>query len=152
MFRIASKPMTVFLMLAPMVPASAANRQIDGPVTAEIVKVIDGDTVLVEAMPWPDHKVSTYVRLRGIDAPELRSKCPTFRKAALKARSELSSLLEGHHTVQLTAISGDKFFGRVVADLTLTDGRRPAEQLLSAGLARPYEGKRKARSVCPDEL
>ncbi|MDH4414546.1 MAG: thermonuclease family protein [Rhizobium sp.] len=144
--------MTVFLTLVLAGPAVAANRQIDGPVAAEVVKVIDGDTVLVEAMPWPDHKVSTYVRLRGIDAPELRSKCPAFRKAAFEAKSELSSLMEGQQTVQLTAISGDKYFGRVVADLTLPDGTRPADKLLNAGLAEPYEGKRKARQICPDKL
>jgi micrococcal nuclease len=142
--------MTMFLMLATMVPAHAANRQIDGPVAAEVVKIIDGDTVLVEAMPWPDHKVSTYVRLRGIDAPELRSKCPTFRKAALQAKIELTSLMGEQLTVQLTAISGDKYFGRVVADLTLLDGTRPAELLLDTGLVEPYHGRTKSRRPCPD--
>ncbi|MFN3363489.1 MAG: thermonuclease family protein [Allorhizobium sp.] len=144
--------MTIFLMLVSVAPLSAASRQIDGPVAAEVVKVIDGDTVLVEAMPWPDHKVSTYVRLRGIDAPELKSKCAAFREAALKAKSELTSLVNGRVTVQLTAISGDKYFGRVVADLTLADGSRPADRLLAAGLAEPYAGKQKAKRVCPRGL
>lgn len=144
--------MTIFLMLVSVAPVSAANRQIKGPVAAEVVKVIDGDTVLVEAMPWPDHRVSTYVRLRGIDAPELRSKCPAFREAALKAKSELANLMAGHVTVQLTAISGDKYFGRVVADLTLVDGSRPADRLLAVGLAAPYAGKQKVKQRCPSKL
>lgn len=144
--------MTIFLMLVSVAPVSGASRQIDGPVSAEVVKVIDGDTILVEAMPWPDHKVSTYVRLRGIDAPELRSKCPAFREAALKAKSELASLMDGHMTVQLTAISGDKYFGRVVADLTLQDGTLPADRLLKAGLAEPYTGKQKIKRSCPGRL
>ncbi len=152
MFRSALAPLTIFLMLASETPVSAASRQIKGPVVAEVVKVIDGDTVLVEAMPWPDHKVSTYVRLRGIDAPELRSKCPAFRQAALEAKSELTSLMDGHLTVQLTAISGDKYFGRVVADLTLADGSRPADRLLAAGLAEPYAGKQKVKRPCPSGL
>lgn len=142
----------MFLTLAFVTPVTAASRQIDGPVAAEIIKVIDGDTVLVEAMPWPDHRVSTYVRLRGIDAPELRSKCPDFREAALRAKSELTSLLDGHLTVQLTAISGDKYFGRVVADLSLQDGTRPADRLLTAGLAEPYTGKQKVKRSCPGRL
>ena len=149
MFHSAIAPVIIFLTLVSFAPVGAASRQIEGPVSAEVVKVIDGDTVLVEAMPWPDHKVSTYVRLRGIDAPELKSRCPAFREAALKAKGELTSLINGHLTVQLTAITGDKYFGRVVADLTLADGSRPADRLLAAGLAEPYAGKQKAKRICP---
>lgn len=151
MFRSTLAPLTIFLMLAFEAPVSATSRQIEGPVAAEVVKVIDGDTVLVEAMPWPDHKVSTYVRLRGIDAPELRSKCPAFREAALQAKSELRSLVDGERMVQLTAISGDKYFGRVVADLKLSNGTRPAELLLQAGLVEPYNGRTKSKRPCPND-
>jgi micrococcal nuclease len=35
--------------------------------------VIDGDTILVAAKPWPQQTMEVYVRLRGIDAPELQS-------------------------------------------------------------------------------
>lgn len=150
MFRFQTYLVIFFLMAVPSAPVGAANRLIDGPVAAEVVKVIDGDTVLVEAMPWPDHRVSTYVRLRGIDAPELRSKCPAFRKAAFYAKSELASLMEGERVVQLTAISGDKYFGRVVADLELSNGTRPAELLLEAGLVEPYGGRTKSKRPCPD--
>ncbi len=151
MFRSDLIRMTTFLILASTAPVNAANRQIEGPVSAEVVKVIDGDTVLVEAMPWPDHKVSTYVRLRGIDAPELKSKCPAFRRAAMEAKSELNSLMQGQQMVQLTAISGDKYFGRVVADLALPDGTRPADYLLQVGLVEPYAGKAKAKRPCPED-
>jgi micrococcal nuclease len=152
MFRLTLASMTVFLILALKMPERVDAAEIDGPVKAQIVEVIDGDTVLVEAMPWPNHRVSTYVRLRGIDAPELRSKCPSFRAAAFEAKNELAHMLKGHLTVQLTAIAGDKYFGRVVADITLADGTRPADRLLSAGLATAYEGKRKNKPACPDEL
>lgn len=149
MFRTSVATVIIFLSA---LPAGAGSRMIDGPVAAEVVRVIDGDTVLVEAMPWPDHKVSTYVRLRGIDAPELRSKCPAFRKAAQVSKSELASLIGSERLVQLTAISGDKYFGRVVADLTLPDGTRPADRLLEAGLAERYAGKQKIRRTCPGRL
>ena len=142
-------PVATVMIFLSAVPTGAGSRMIDGPVTAEVVRVIDGDTVLVEAMPWPDHKVNTYVRLRGIDAPELRSKCPAFRKAAQVAKSELASLIGNERLVQLTAISGDKCFGRVVADLTLQDGTRPAEDLLEAGLVDPYSGRTKSKRLCP---
>lgn len=150
MFRCALILVTMFLLPAPISPVAAASGRIKGPVAAEIVKVIDGDTVLVEAMPWPDHRVSTYVRLRGIDAPEIKSKCPAFRTAAQQAKSELVSLMDGERMVQLTDISGDKYFGRVVADLELPDGTRPAEDLLKAGLVEPYSGRTKSKRPCPD--
>lgn len=42
------------LMALTLSSASAATRdEIAGPVDARIVRVIDGDTLLVEAMPWP---------------------------------------------------------------------------------------------------
>lgn len=151
MFRSALTYVMIFLFSTVAASGQAASRQIDGPVLAHLVKVVDGDTVLVEAMPWPDHKVSTYVRLRGIDAPELKSKCPTFQKAALRAKEELADLMDGQDIVSLTAISGDKYFGRVVADLALQDGMRPAQHLLEAGLVEPYQGRSKSKRPCPND-
>ena len=139
-----------FLMMALGGQSEATSRFIAGPVEAEVVRVIDGDTVLVEAMPWPDHRISTYVRLRGIDAPELKSRCAAFRASARQAQEHLMALMEGQTRVTLTAISGDKYFGRVVADLNLGDGRRPAGLLLEQGLVEPYEGKAKPKRPCPN--
>jgi len=48
--------------------SAEAAEKIAGPVAAELIRVVDGDTVLVSAMPWPNHHVTTYVRLRGIIA------------------------------------------------------------------------------------
>ena len=127
---------------------SVAAEKIAGPVAAELIRVIDGDTVLVSAMPWPDHRVKTYVRLRGIDAPELKSRCPAIRNAAEQAQSTLTSLLNASPVVALSDISGDKYYGRVVAALTLADGSDPAEALLSAGLVDPYRGGRKKTVAC----
>lgn len=127
---------------------AAAAEKIAGPVAAELIRVIDGDTVLVSAMPWPDHHVTTYVRLRGIDAPELKSRCPAIRSAAEQAQSTLTDLLNASPVVALTDISGDKYYGRVVAALTLADGSDPAEALLSAGLVDPYRGGRKKAVAC----
>ncbi|WP_244618861.1 thermonuclease family protein [Rhizobium sp. 18065] len=138
------------MMIALATGPCHAGQTFDGPVLAEVVRVIDGDTVLVEAMPWPDHRISTYVRLRGIDAPELKSHCPAFREAAREAQDQLTEFMSGQKQVSLTEISGDKYFGRVVARLILADGRSPADLLLEAGLVEPYAGKTKTRHHCPD--
>ncbi|HUH48698.1 MAG TPA: thermonuclease family protein [Mycoplana sp.] len=114
-----------------------------GPVAAHVIRVVDGDTILVSARPWPQQRVDVFVRLRGIDAPEMKSRCADARSAARTARDLLSSLVLGGGPLFLTEVSGDKYFGRVVADVHLADGRNPAHDLIAAGLAVPYDGGRK---------
>ncbi len=125
-----------------------ARDEISGPVTAEILRVIDGDTLLVEAQPWPQQKMEVYVRIRGIDAPELKSKCERLREAGLDAQRALEALTAQSRKIQLIHISGDKYFGRIVADVVLSDGRSAGGDLLLAGLVQPYDGGRKPREVC----
>ncbi len=139
---------TLLLFLAAVHAHAAPRDEVLGPVEAQVIRVIDGDTLLVEARPWPQQKVEVYVRIRGIDTPELRSSCASEREAGEAARLALEKLATASPTVQLNHISGDKYFGRVVADVTLADGQRPAEHLLLAGLAISYDGGRKAKAGC----
>lgn len=125
---------------------------VTGPVAAEVVRVIDGDTILVLAQPWPQHSVEVYVRLRGIDAPETRSQCPSLREMAKTAQVMLQELIAGDRRIFLTDIEGDKFFGRVVADVYLSNGRNPAHDMIAAGLANIYQGGKKHRSHCPEQV
>ncbi|SMF33766.1 Endonuclease YncB, thermonuclease family [Xaviernesmea oryzae] len=129
--------------------AAPARDEISGPVAAEILRIIDGDTLLVEAQPWPQQKMEVYVRIRGIDAPELRSKCLRIREAGLDAQHALEALTAKSRGIQLTRIAGDKYFGRIVADVKLLDGRSVADDLLLAGLVQTYDGGRKPREICP---
>ena len=137
------------LVGAPAAEATA-REEISGPVAAEILRVIDGDTILVEARPWPQQRVEVYVRIRGIDAPELKSKCGSVSQAGGNARQALEALTQASGTIQLVNISGDKYFGRVVADVVLPDGRNAGSDLLLAGLVQPYDGGRKMVPVCGD--
>ncbi|HEX2147513.1 MAG TPA: thermonuclease family protein [Pseudorhizobium sp.] len=138
------------ILLLPAQPALAAARdEIPGPVEAKVLRVIDGDTLLVEARPWPQQKVEVYVRIRGIDTPELRSSCLSERQAGEAAKASLETMTARSATVHLSHISGDKYFGRVVADVTLPGGGRPADHLLLAGLAVSYDGGRKSQISCP---
>ena len=137
------------LVLFAMLFAFGANasepggRTISGPVVAEVIRVIDGDTILVAARPWPQQTMEVYVRLRGIDAPELKSPCPATRKAGLEAQAALEQLVHDGE-IGLTDISGDKYFGRVLANVILSNGRNPAQEMLSAGYAVSYGGGRKS--------
>lgn len=122
--------------------AQESLRRIHGPVEARVVKVRDGDTVEVAAFVWPGQAVHVAVRLRGIDAPELRGQCPSETQAAETARARLAELV-GQDTVLLTAISGDKYFGRVLADLATESEPDLAARLLREGLVERYDGGRR---------
>jgi len=115
---------------------------IAGPVFAKVINVYDGDTIEVLAKVWPDHQINVRVRIRGIDAPEMRSKCSDERFAALNARDRLRKFIAGH-PVLLTNIKGGKYFGRVLANVKTRSGHNVKSVLLSSGLVRPYQGKRR---------
>jgi endonuclease YncB( thermonuclease family) len=123
-------------------------RNIPGPVPAHVVRVVDGDTVVVEAHPWPDQSVRVSVRLRGIDTPELRSKCPPVRAAALRAKATLAERLSPGDIVELRNISGGKYYGRVVAEMS-RDDQDMADLLIDDGLAVRYDGGRRTKPACP---
>lgn len=123
-------------------------RSVAGPVSARIVRIIDGDTVVVDAHPWPGNSVRVSVRLRGIDAPEIRSRCPAVRKAGERAREALAALLGSDDWVNLHDISGGKYYGRVLAAISNGNGQL-APILLARGLVRPYSGGRRIETPCP---
>ena len=110
-----------------------------GPVQARVLRVIDGDTFIAEARVWPGHTVTVSVRIRGIDAPEMRSRCPKEKNAAIHARDMLAGLV-ADGSVQLFNIGGGKYHGRVLADVAAANGQELATVLLARDLVRPYDG------------
>jgi endonuclease YncB( thermonuclease family) len=128
------------------VPALAVREQrLPGPVAARVVKVLDGDTILVEARIWLDQSVTARVRLVGINAPELRSTCAAERAAAKAALAFLATRLapaDAHPgaAVILRDIRYGKYAGRVLARVSTPAGEDLAAALLAAGHARAYDG------------
>lgn len=116
-----------------------AGELLPGPVPAEVVEVIDGDTVKVRAHVWLGQAVETSVRLDGVNAPELRGDCDQERRLAAEARDYLTALV-ADGAVSLRDIAYDKYGGRVVARLGDPSGRDLGTALVAAGLARPYDG------------
>lgn len=145
-------PILCMFALAILRPAAAADdgvaRRIAGPVEALLVRVVDGDTLLVDAQPWPEQRIRVYVRLRGIDAPELHSRCAEVREAARHARTVLGELVAGTDIVELSRISGDKYYGRVLAEVRIPTGEDLSEVMLSRDLVRPYSGGRRRAPAC----
>jgi micrococcal nuclease len=139
------------LLCNPVGSTGAADsqwRSVAGPVSARIVRIIDGDTLEVEAHPWPGQSVRVSVRLRGIDTPERRSQCADQRAAARLARNELERLVRDFPTVELINVSGGKYYGRVLADMK-AGTRDVAAAMLASGLARPYNGGKRIKKATP---
>lgn len=120
-------------------PASAGIR--DG-YPAEVLRVIDGDTFEARVRAWPGMEIVTKVRLRGIDAPELRAQCKEERRGAEAAHDALAALLK-QGEVAISRVSLDKYGGRVVADASTRLTPNVSDALLKAGVARPYSGGRR---------
>jgi endonuclease YncB( thermonuclease family) len=112
-----------------------------GPIPAELVRVIDGDTIEVRARIWLDLDLTTRVRLIGIDAPELNGTCPQERRLAEWARVRLAEML-GAGPVWLAGIQRDKYGGRVVADVLTSDGRSASGAMLASGAAVTWSAGR----------
>jgi endonuclease YncB( thermonuclease family) len=108
---------------------------------AEVLRVIDGDTLEARVHVWLGQEIVTKVRLAGIDAPELHARCAAERAGAEAARSALAALVEGR-SVRLTDVRPDKYFGRVVARIS-AGGHDAGAALLAAGHARLYGGGRR---------
>ena len=148
MIRIVAATAILFSLTSAVGAMDFAMRQIKGPIAADVLRVLDGDTVEVRAYPWPQQSVDVLVRLRGIDAPEIHSECETEREKAEIARNRLSSMIGEKKHVLLTDIGGDKYFGRVVANLGLQDGEDAASTLILENLVQPYDGGHKDHPFC----
>src|SRR5690606_10793304 len=92
--------LTIFLLalahgalIAAQARGERALNRLAGPVPAEVLRVVDGDTIEVRAHVWLGHEVTTLVRIAGIDTPELRGKCAAERTAARRAADGLAALL-----------------------------------------------------------
>lgn len=117
----------------------ASVAPLPGPVPAEVVEVIDGDTIAVRAHIWPGHSVETRVRLSGVDTPEVRRPdCEAERALGREASRAVADLLPPGRAVSLYEIELGSFAGRVVARLETGDGLDLGTWLTERGLAQPY--------------
>ena len=122
------------------VPAMQSNADsLPGPIPAEVLKVVDGDTIKVRATIWVDQTVEVSVRLRGIDAPELyRPKCEAEKALARQAKAAVNASSPVGSSVTLSRITRDKYGGRVIASVATADGSALSEHLLANGQAIAY--------------
>lgn len=101
--------------------------------------VVDGDTVDLVVDLGFSIAFELRVRLLGINTPELHSKVPSEREAALKAKERVSELvmkLRPELLIETVKDDQDKY-GRYLARITLPDGHCVNDMLLAEGLAVP---------------
>ncbi len=126
-------------MMSPL----SAREPLPGPVPATVLRVIDGDSLVVRVTIWLGQKLETTVRLLGVDTPELRGACGEERNLATRSRAFTADLAEIGAEISLNDIQLGKFAGRVLARAVTAGGVDIGEALVAAGLARAYRGGRR---------
>ncbi len=132
--------LTLALLLAGAAMPSVASINV---LVDEVTSIYDADTFRVNIKGWPDivgHRVP--VRVKGVDAPELRARCPAAKLAARKAKQFTVARLRGAKVIELRDIERGKYF-RILAEVWI-DGDNLAELLVHEGLARRYSGGARA--------
>lgn len=115
----------------------AGNPDLRHPV--DVIRTIDGDTFVARVHQLEGRDLVTRVRLRGIDAPELKASCREELGKAEVATDALRGLL-GQGGVTIYNIGPDKYQGRVVADVATKHTASVSAALLAAGHVRSYNG------------
>ncbi|WP_372623063.1 thermonuclease family protein [Falsiroseomonas sp.] len=117
------------LILAALLFASPALAQ-------QRAQVIDGDTIRVSG---------EVVRLMGLDAPEMRGRCPRENRLARAAAARLQQLVAGG--VRLERHGRDRY-RRTLAVVRDRTGRDVAVVLIREQLARTYDGRGRRTGWC----
>ena len=126
-----------------------AGEVLDGPITAVVLRVIDGDSIAVRARVWLGQDIEVVVRIAGIDAPERRGACAAEQRWAERSRAFLAERLTGGHVV-LSDVPNGKYAGRVVAKVSGPAVADWGSLLVDQGLARPYDGGRRSSWCAPE--
>jgi len=127
----------------PVRPLPPTDAELAAPVPARVLKVIDGDTFDARVELKPGFRITTRVRVRGIDAPELHAAaCERERIGAEVAQRALRSILtEGGVTIRDL---GEDRYGRLLGTVATRATPNVGDALIAKGLVRRYDGGRRA--------
>ena len=117
---------------------------------AQIVRVSDGDTIVIAAQFLPAPlKPELAVRIFGVDTPEKgwRAKCPAEDQRGQAASAFTKKMVDASKSRQVTIYSWDKFGGRILGAIIL-DGVDLRTELIRNGFAVPYFGEKKEHDWC----
>ena len=135
----------IALLIAIIVPAYAQKQPQGVTYDAQIVRVNDGDTVVISApfLPQP-LKPELAVRIFGVDTPEKghRAQCPSEDQRGQAATQFTKNAVNAAAKRQVVLYGWDKFGGRVLGDIIL-NGQSLRSMLIANGFAREYYGDAK---------
>ena len=133
------------LVIAIVVPAYAQKQPQGVTYDAQIIRVNDGDTVVISApfLPQP-LKPELAVRIFGVDTPEKghRAQCPAEDQRGQAATQFTKNAINSAAKRQVVLYGWDKFGGRVLGDIIL-NGQSLRSMLIANGFAREYYGEAK---------
>jgi endonuclease YncB( thermonuclease family) len=139
--------MKKILLLLLAIPLLAYAQKTPQGVTydAQIIRVIDGDTVVISApfLPAP-LKPELAIRIFGVDTPEkgFRAKCSSEDARGQAATKFTKDAVDQAQKRQVIFYDWDKFGGRVLGDIILND-QSLRTMLIKNGFAREYYGEAK---------
>jgi len=109
---------------------------------AKIIEVYDADTVTVVFL-CDNTPIRMKIRVKGIDAPEIRTKQDFEKQAALKAKQYVSDMLL-NQIKYIKFDSHDKYGGRMIGDVFVSEKSDCLSQhLILKGYVKPYDGGKK---------
>jgi len=97
----------------------------------EVYRAVDGDTIKTSE--------GVYIRLLGIDTPEIRGLCKKEKQLALEAKSYLQIILDNAQEIEVKAGHKSDKYGRLLAHV-YADGLDLSSLMLQSGMARIYDG------------
>jgi len=135
----------IALLIAIVVPAYAQKTPQGVTYDAQIVRISDGDTIVISApfLPQP-LKPELAVRIFGVDTPEKghRAQCPSEDARGKAATQFTTNAVAAAQKRQVVLYGWDKFGGRVLGDIIL-NGQSLRSMLIANGFAREYYGEAK---------
>jgi endonuclease YncB( thermonuclease family) len=141
-----NKFLIALCLMVGLTSAFAQGKQKAGVLySANITRVIDGDTVAFEAAWLPEPlKKELSIRVFGVDTPEkgFRAQCESENQRGQAATAFTKSLIAKSVKREVILMDWDKYGGRVLGDVVL-DGQSLRQQLIANGFAREYYGEAK---------
>ncbi len=139
------KKILITMLLAVSTVAIAQKTPVGATYDANILRVNDGDTIVIAApfLPQP-LKPELAIRIYGVDTPEkgFRAKCPAEDAKGQAASKFTKDAVAAAQKRQVTLYAWDKFGGRVLGDILL-NGQSLRAMLIQNGFAREYFGDAK---------
>ena len=103
----------------------------------EIIRVIDGDTIVVSIDLGFNLSLTQPVRIKGINSPEMRSSNPQEKVLALAAKTFVEGWLQGK-ALLITTTKDDKY-GRILGDIICSKTKENlSDVMITTGHAKVY--------------